>query len=312
MDMTNLVNSKTYINGNTKVTIDLATGTKIRFTEDDEFKPEFAESCDVHISDCCDNGCEFCYAGCSINGKLGELINWKFFDSLHPWTEMAINLQEPIPNDIWIFLNKMKEKNVIVNATVNQRHFMRREFQSDLSIFKKAGLIHGIGISVTDPTPEFIEKVKEFDNVVLHVINGIVTTEQLHKLAHNGFKILILGYKEIGRGAGYIEDPEQAKLVKNRKGFLYWNLKYIIDQKWFSRIAFDNLALEQLNPHRFVDDGTWEHIFQGEDGTSTFFINLVDGTFGKNSLSTKEERIPIGDKSIDEMFEIVKGGMRIG
>ena len=306
--MDNLINPRTYVNGNTQVTIDLATGTKIRFTEDDEFKPEFAESCDVHISDRCDNGCEFCYAGCSMSGDFGKLSGWKFFDSLHPYTEMAINLQIPLTLGIYDFLELMKEKKVIVNATVNQNHFMKAGFREVLKRYQDDGLIHGLGISVTEPTKKFIELANGFDNVVLHVINGIVTTDQLHRLSHNGFKILILGYKNIGRGAGYIENSKQSKTVTNRKNNLYWNLKFIIDEGWFTHIAFDNLALEQLNPRRFLSDEEWELIFQGNDGTSTFFINLVDGTFGKNSLTTREERFPIGDKSVDEMFRIVVEG----
>ena len=38
----------------------------------------------------------------------------------------------------------------------------------------------------------------------------------------------------------------------------------------------------------------------GDDGNYTFYIDMVDGTFGKNSLAT--ERYPIMD-SIDEMFQ---------
>ena len=295
-----------YYNGNVKVTIDLATGTKVRQTPDDEFQPVFAECCDIHISDRCDNGCEFCYAGCTADGKVGDILSWSFLDTLHPWTEIAINLQDPMPNDIWIFLKKMKDKQVIVNVTVNQRHFMRKHFRKCLLDMKEKGLIFGIGISLVEPTDEFIEIVKSVDDIVIHVINGIVTTEQLAKLAHKGLKVLILGYKNIGRGIKYVQDLENKKLVRNRKGFLYWNIKFILRENWFDVIAFDNLALEQLNLKRFLSDEEWQSFYQGDDGTSTFFINLVDGTFGKNSLCTRQERYPIGNKSIDEMFKEVK------
>lgn len=295
-----------YQNGNVTVTIDLNDGTKIRETPDDEFKPDFAECCDVHISDCCDNGCEFCYAGCTKDGKYGDLLSWEFLNHLHPYTEMAINIQAPISPDLILFLVNMKKQKVIVNATVNQNHFMRDGFRSFLKKCVDEELIHGIGISLVNPTDDFIEKLREFPNAVIHVINGIVTTEQLHRLAYRGLKLLILGYKDIGRGATYIENPEQKHLVRNRKGFLYWNLKFILDENWFDVVAFDNLALGQLNLKRFLTEEEWAEFYMGDDGTSTFFINLVDGTFGKNSLTTKEQRIPIGDKSIDEMFREVR------
>ena len=44
----------------------------------------------------------------------------------------------------------------------------------------------------------------------------------------------------------------------------------------------------------------WEEFYMGDDGGFTFYIDMVDGTFGKNSLAT--ERYPIMD-SIDEMFQ---------
>lgn len=295
-----------YKNGNVYVTINDSDGTKTRFTKDDEFMPDFAESMDVHISDCCDNGCEYCYAGCSINGKHGR-FDYKFLDTVHPHTEMAINLQIPCPDGLLEFLEKMKEKDVIVNATVNQNHFMDETFRTALRFLQGAKLIHGIGISLVEVTDRFLKAVQGLDNVVIHCINGIVTTGDLYKLSQiPHVKILILGYKKIGRGKSYIADKETAIKVRNRKGFLYWNIKFILEEKWFDVIAFDNLALEQLNVKRFLTNEEWKRCYQGEDGSSTFFINLVDGTFGINSLTTKEERRQIGDKSIDEMFEEVQ------
>ena len=44
--------------------------------------------------------------------------------------------------------------------------------------------------------------------------------------------------------------------------------------------------------------------YGGDDGTVTFFIDLVKGVFARNSLS--QITYPIVDKTIDEMFEIIK------
>lgn len=298
---------KKYQNGNVTVIIDLKDGTKIRETQDDEFYPDFAESVDVHISDCCNNGCEFCYAGCTPDGRFGKLMDWYFLRELHPYTEMAINIQRPVPPDLIHFLDLMKEKKVIVNATVNQSHFMDKTFRIFLKKLQTERLIHGLGISLVKPTDDFLNLIKGFDNVVIHVINGIVTTFQLRQMAYKGIKLLILGYKDIGRGESYIENPEMKRTVRNRKGFLYWNISFILKNHWFDVVSFDNLAIEQLNIKRLLTKEEWNEFYMGDDGTSTFFINLVDGTFGKNSLTTKEERLPIGDKTIDEMFKIVKG-----
>lgn len=298
---------KKYKNGNTFVAIDTKDGTKIRYTPDDDFKPEFAESCDVHISNRCDNGCAFCYAGCTPDGDVGNLLDWKFLDTLHPHTEMALNLQVPIPVEIIEFLEKLKEKKVIPNVTVNQNHFMQDGFRHFLKKLQERNLIYGIGVSLVEVNNEFKNAIREFDNLVIHCINGIVTTQQLYELSKiKGIKILILGYKKVGRGAEFIKDKEEWTRVRNRKGFLYWNMEFIIKDHWFDTISFDTLATKQLNLKRYLTEEQFERFYQGDDGTSTFFINLVDGTFGVNSLTTKEERKAIGDKSIDEMFKEVR------
>ena len=79
-----------YKNGNYVVCIS-DDGTKIRSTKDDEFIPDFAENCDVKITDKCDGRCPFCYEGCTENGKHADLFSYKFIETLHPHTELALN-----------------------------------------------------------------------------------------------------------------------------------------------------------------------------------------------------------------------------
>lgn len=46
-----------------------------------------------------------------------------------------------------------------------------------------------------------------------------------------------------------------------------------------------------------------EQLYMGEDGTTTFYIDAVNGKFAKSS--TEEVLHEIGDKSIDEMFKFI-------
>ena len=71
----------------------------------------------------------------------------------------------------------------------------------------------------------------------------------------------------------------------------------------FKVLSFDNLSLNQLQVRRLLTDAQWDEFYGGDDGTFTFFINLVEGYFSKNSLS--EVKYPIGDLSMDEMFKII-------
>lgn len=296
----------TYKNGNTTTTI-YDDGTKTHFTMDDEFKFEFPESHDISISQCCDNGCEWCYYGCSPTGKHGKLTGWNFFDSMRPYTEIAINLQYPMPDDLTEFLNIMKNKNIIVNATINQNHFMNPFMQSFIKQLVDMDLIKGIGISLTDPTQkDFINMVKRYPNAVIHVIAGVTSPENIDYLKGHDLKLLILGYKKLERGKKYYD--HSSIIVEDNIKWLESDLDGIING--FKVVSFDNLAIEQLHLKDKLSEKEWEMFYGGDDGTVTFFIDLVKGVFARSSLS----RIvyTIGDKTIDEMFEVIKEEIKKG
>lgn len=287
-----------YRNGTYFVSI-YSDGTKVRMAPDDVFIPDFAENVDVQTSNKCNNNCSFCYAGCTPDGSFGKLLGWRFLESLHPYTEMALNLNFPVQDDFIDFLKYLKTKKVIANVTVNQNHFEQHE--PYIKSLYEQGLIHGLGVSLVKPTVDFINKIKCYPDAVIHVINGIVTPWQLDRMSNNGLKLLILGYKDIGRGVDYKSDHSD-KIETNQR-YISNHIEELI--KKFKVISFDNLALEQINVRRLLSDEQWEEFYMGDDGTVTFFINLVEGYFAANSLSSIH--YPIGEKSMDEMFKIIRG-----
>ena len=285
-----------YKNGNYSVKI-LSDGTKIRETDDDEFIPSFAENCDVKITDKCDGGCPFRYEGCTPNGRHGNILNYKFLDTLHPYTELAINGNDLSHPDLAPFMIKMKEKKVILNMTVNQVHFEKYFYYIKKLI--NDGLIHGLGVSLREPTDDFINMITQIPNAVIHVINGVVSVHDLVRLAGHNLKVLILGYKNIRRGGTYYAENDE--IVNTLQEDLDKNLfPEIIKNEWFNVVSFDNLAIKQLHVQKRLPEEQWEEFYMGDDGNYTFYIDMVDGTFGKNSLAT--DRYPIMD-SIDEMFQ---------
>lgn len=295
-----------YKNGNTDTTL-YEDGTKTHFTMDDEFEFEFPESHDISISQCCDNGCEWCYYGCSPIGKHGKLTGWKFFDSMRPYTEIAINLQFPLHPDLESFLFEMRQRKIIVNATINQNHFMSDSGRELIEAYSDLGLIKGIGISLTDPTQEgFIDEVKKYPNAVIHVIAGITHPEDIGYLMGHSLKLLILGYKKTERGKKFYD--HSSTLIEDNIKWIESGLDEIING--FKVVSFDNLAIEQLHIKDKLSEKEWETFYGGDDGTVTFFIDLVKGVFARNSLS----RIvyTIGDKTIDEMFEVIKEEIKKG
>ena len=283
-----------YINGNYKVSI-FNDGTKIRENELDNLIPDFPESMDVKITNQCNIMCEYCHEDSKPDGQHGDIMSAKFIDSLAPYTEMAIGGGNPLAHpDLIEFLEKLKSNNVIANITVNQKHFL--ENQPMLQNLVKQKMIYGIGVSLTKATDELLLCLNMFPNVVLHVINGIVSLKELEILYDQDFKILVLGYKRFRRGEQfYCED------IEVEKQDMYDNISEIA--KHFKVVSFDNSAIKQLELKRILSKEKWNEFYMGDDGQFTMYIDLVNGKFARSS--TSEQRFDL-KYNIKEMFEVVR------
>lgn len=300
-----------YQNGNYTVSIDLDTGTKIRENDLDFFEAEFPESMDLKITNKCHNGCAFCHENSTRDGKHGDIMSPSFIDKLHPYTEIAIGGGNPLEHpDLVPFLEKLKSLKMIPSMTIRQNDFMDNlELITEL-VDKK--LIYGLGISlVTTKQDGFIEAVQKFPNAVIHVINGIVTLDELKMLAYHNLKILILGYKEVRRGKDlfYSDLATQSWIMQLRKE-TYDMLPQIIGCRWFDVVSFDNLAIKQLNPQRLMSKEKWDEMYMGSDGidgemtSASMFIDMVERQFAKNSCDM--DRYPLMD-NITDMYNVLRG-----
>lgn len=294
-----------YKNGNYNVTV-FDDGTKIRENDMEFFEADFPESMDLKITNCCDMGCPMCHEDSKPDGKHGEILNLKFIDSLQPYTEIAIGGGNPLAHpDILEFLYRLREHKLIANMTVNQVHFMQnRELLMEMT---RQHLIYGLGISLMNADPEFVNAVKKFPNAVIHVINGMITVKELERLACNRLKVLILGYKDFRRGAKYHE--KVGAHVDERMRELYDVLPEVIGDGWFQTVSFDNLAISQLNVKRLMTDAEWQEFYMGDDGlegnltSASMYVDAVRGEFAKNSCSTERYAMT---ENIQEMFQFLK------
>lgn len=288
-----------YKNGNYITTI-LSDGTRIRETNDDEFIPDHAENMDIKITNACSAACPFCHEGSKKDGKHGDILNEKFIDTLYPFQECAIGggniLEHP---DLIPFLEKLKEKKVIANITVNQIHFEKEQ-----ELIKKLvdeRLIYGLGVSLVKPTEKFMNLIKQYPNAVIHVINGVLTESDVKAMENNNLKMLILGYKHLRRGNEYFEHERER--IEVNQNWLYENLDDITGK--FKVVSFDNLAIDQLNVKRLMSDKEWDEFYQGDDGSSTYFIDMVERKFAKSSTAPFNRRYDLLD-SVDEMFKVIR------
>lgn len=288
-----------YTNGNYTVTI-FDDGTKIRENDLDNLTPAFSENCDVKITDKCSQGCKFCYEGCTVEGKHSNILEQPWINSLHPYTELAINGNDLDHPDLENFLWFLRGKRVIANMTVNQNQLINNYPKIREWIDKK--IIWGLGVSYKNDPEIIIQYLKDIPNAVLHVVNGIITEGDFKGLSGKGLKVLILGYKTRGRGVSYAKE-NQDEIQKNIS-WLHDNLENLIPQ--FKVVSFDNLAIEQLKVKRLLGEEEWKEFYMGDDGQYTFYIDAVSGTFSRDSVTAETTRYPIENKTVDEMFNIIR------
>lgn len=293
-----------YQNGNYTVRL-YSDGTKIRYNDLDNLTPEFAESMDVTITTVCsgvpgyDNGnlCEYCYLCCGPHGKHADLTN-PIFDTIHAGTEMAINANDLTHPGLEDFLIKMKNKGVFVNITINQKHLTPNI--DKLKDWQDRELIWGIGVSLTNSAdPSFIDNISKLNNVVVHVIDGCFTKEDIENLKGHDIKLLILGFKHKGRGVDYYNDHKEE--VDNNIAFLR---DHLLDYKQeFNGFGYDELACIDLDMRSKVGEEKWALYHMGNEGEFTYFYDSCSNKFAVSSMETT--MYPALD-SFDAMFKEVR------
>ena len=297
-----------YENGNYHVTM-LNDGTKIRQTDDDEFIPSFPENADVKITDKCSQGCPFCYEGCTKEGEHAYLMcddgtfgqYWMY--TLKPYTELAINGNDLDHPQLDAFLLKMQEMKVFVNVTVNQNQFMKH--LDYLKYLTEKKMIWGLGVSLIKATPELFDALKNFPNAVIHTIAGLLNVPTIDALMKNKVKVLILGYKNLGRGIEY------KNKFNDDISYGFYILKNLLPKmvENCKVVSFDNLAIEQLGVKELLfkdKEDEWSEFYMGDDGNFTLYIDAVNQTFSKNSCMPKDERFPIEGRNMTAMFNFIR------
>jgi len=311
-----------YKNGNYTVTISPEDGTKIRHTDDDEFDAEFPENIDIKTTNWCKRGCEFCHERSSVHGKHSDVFvlnapkpckdtlasGYAFLDTLRPYTEVACGGGSITSWPYLDFMLKfMKDKRIFANITVHMDELL--ENQERIQSYIDNELVKGVGVSVGRFDKKVFDFARKNPNVVLHVIAGyhdVGHVQGAYGLA--GLKLLILGYKNWGRGKTLLDkDPTFHKELE--KNLDEWESKLDVLREMFKVVAFDNLALEQLHVKDHVDADTWSRFYMGDDAKHTMYIDLVKKEYAANSTSRKRYKLL---NNIDDMFRNIKGTMSEG
>ena len=286
-----------YKNGNALITL-FEDGTRIiDYPDNEKLNVDYPLSIDLCICKKCPYGCQFCYNNSTPNGKLGDIMGLKFIDTMVAGEEVAIGggsvTQHP---DLKPFLRKLKDKGLIANITVSQSEFI--DEVNTINDLIEEELIHGLGVSFKEPNDLLYKSVCENDNCIVHLIAGVHGKDVFDYLSKFNAKVLILGYKDLQRGALYRKTQTD---IDEKIEWLRDNLEAYIDK--FALVSLDNLAIKQLNPQGFIKGEDWEHIYQGDDGNISFYVDAVEGTCHQSSLETKAYELK---DDIKEMFKMIK------
>lgn len=287
-----------YQNGNYQVRL-YNDGTKIRENNLDKLIPEFPESFDLKITNYCEMNCPMCHEMSGINGKHSDILNEKFIETLHPGTEVAIGggMVTSHP-DLEQFLIKLKSLKVYPSITIHQNEFRNNEEFIQSLISRR--LIYGLGVSIKTLDENLIKKLVNYPHTVIHTIAGYTSLGIFEYLRNINAKILILGFKNFGRGEIYLEEhPEIKQSIKELEIDLFKSGK-----RQFRTLSFDNLSLAQLNVKDHVSEEDWNNFYQGDDGYATMYIDAVERKYALNSTSSN--RYNIGDLSVDDMFNNIR------
>lgn len=287
--------TRIYNNGNYQVHL-LEDGTKKRLSLDGTFVPKRVETLDINLSYKCYQGCKYCYINASPEGNdcTSESLARLFFEyDIPKHTELAFNYNSEHPEfDKWYSGEYFGLEDYVTNLTINSNLLNKEENVTKFQSWIDKDRVKGIGVS----TNKFIDNMPlKTNNIVYHTIAGITPVPEIVKMLEHNQKVLILGYKTLGRANKTIDLSE-------------WNIRDILDVK-MGIVSFDNLALEQLKLKDIVSNETWESHYMGEEGTTSFYIDLVSETFSQSSIDS-EVKFTCKDLKIKDMFEIIKRRIR--
>ena len=291
-----------YKNGNAMVSL-FADGTRIINTEDDEFDFEVPLSIDLKVTNRCNKGCAMCHEDSNPNGKHAQFSSFKFLESWGSGKEVAIGGGSvtcyPYFEEL---LHLIKVLGLFANVTFHQDELLEN-FET-IKRYQEEGLIHGIGVSCSHEDDKLFGLLNTLDNVVIHVIAGLIRSVDLMYLQRVTYKpkLLILGYKTFRRGN--ILYGEKHDIIEENIEELRLSMSWLLGKHSpFVVVSFDNLALEQLNVKAYVPKKLWDLYYQGDEGTCSMYIDAVEGQYAVNSTSTIRKSIR---DDIRMMFQDIK------
>jgi len=162
------------------------------------------------------------------------------------------------------------------------------------------GLVNAIGLSYVGLDTDVALQLSRDYPVVVHLILGVHSPEDLLELRDRGFNsFLLLGFKtQQGHGIKYFKEHSQNIL----DSFEEWKASILsLIQEPNAVTGMDSLALRQLDIESLLPPEIWEMGYQGDEGRFSMYIDAVKRTYSESSASPC--RYEIGEQDLLETFK---------
>lgn len=286
-----------YKNGDFEVSI-FSDGTKIRNKVGEGNSVPFPEQLDFKVTNWCDGACSWCHENSTVRGTHAPL-DWMVdvFSGLPAGVEVAIGGGDPLSHpDFEEFVHILsKNYGLIPNVTVNQKHLERH--YSRLERLIDEGCLYGVGVSLSS---DDLPPAWDYEHMVVHAIAGVNHPIKIYNW-EKSVKLLILGYKNFGRGTSFFNifsEDVKRNIDLWRASLFHLSTKH--------HLCFDTLAISQLEPQRlFFDESEYNQSFMGEEGEFSFYVDGVKKQYALSSYSTERFDFEEGERIVD-CFQKIK------
>lgn len=291
---------------------------------------KYPELVDIKITDWCDKGCPYCYQNSTPKGQHASVKNVMMIanalEKLQVF-EAAIGGGEPTAHpDFPQILQAFNTNKITPNfSTRNIDCLKSSPLYTDLGLGAFA-----FSVDSKEDVDKIIEKFKELRQIKgygaagigLHVVANVFNTHdemlsfmnsvhELHKTVFHFSSLVLLGYKEKGRGAKHksklCNENVECRWIEAYKQYL----KEHEEGKWNRfPLSIDTTFAKNVGETMLTHYGVDPMLYDIEEGKRSFYIDAVSMKMGVSSFVPDDELVPIDmdnvEKSIAEFWENLK------
>lgn len=307
---------------------DAQSGTKFRWSKQPYLKSSTPELVDIKITDKCSYGCSFCYQGSTPEGEDAPLGRIKsIIDTLAAAKvfEIAIGGGEPTQHkDFPEILRYAADKGVNPNFTTFTSDWIYdREIVEAIGYVAEKGRGMGIGVSIL--AEKDLGKLEDIRDALRHDVQIIgqtvigvapisVTRKMVKEMAKGGKSVLLLGYKNIGRGEDFsarLPDKSEVKdMIAEFRDHKWSETRFygrnnehshVENHKMWSALSVDTAFLDQYG--EVLDDLNVDAALRtSPEGAFSMYVDAVNMTAGPSSWHPEDLQPINGAEDILPLF----------